>query len=259
MRFLLVVFLLIVSNAMFALEEKATYSVIPLMEAITHKKVKCMVTGSYNPNKYLPVCDNSGMHYGKCMDVVIESLLDTFIVLKLDAGTSLVPDDSSLQTMYVTKSVELPLYAKRTIPYNIYAMCGQMHDQSPYYGAVYKVGKLADSIVLNAVRIIEQEYLQNIIGQHFLWSITDNASKEELIKYGGDSVSLNRTCKLLKSNNISNRLTQELDIQNTNSNVKPAYMTIKKLYFYAGILYSLLITGGLVILTISIYRKRIRV
>ena len=47
---------------------------------------------------------------------------------------------------------------------------------------------------------------------------------------------------LLKSNNISNRLTEELAIQNTNSNVKPAYMTIKKLYFYAGILYSLLIT-----------------
>ena len=53
---------------------------------------------------------------------------------------------------------------------------------------MYQVGNIADTNVLNAIAIIEREYLQNIIGQHFLWSITDNASKEELLKYGADTI-----------------------------------------------------------------------
>lgn len=229
------------------------YVVIPLNQAIEENKVKTYVTGSFNPKQYYRHSDGNGVHYGRCMDLILESNLDTFIVLKLDAGYSLIPDDSTFQTMFITKSVEFPLYPNSTIPFSTYAMCGEIHDKPPFYGVKYSLGAIANSSVLKTIQVIEREYLQNMVGQHMIWSVANNASKAELVKYGADSISLLRTTNTLKSNGIDCKLVNEMKQNKPPSIVAPAYIKIKKLTFYLGISYMIIISAGMIFLAAKRY------
>lgn len=78
-----------------AQKDSTRYTVISLKQAVAEHKVKTFITGSENGRRFYRVSDGDGLHYGKCMDVVLESQLDTFVILKLDAGYSLIPEDSS--------------------------------------------------------------------------------------------------------------------------------------------------------------------
>lgn len=250
---LLFVFLTI---GLMAQSDSSNYTVISLKQAIAEHKVKTAITGSYDPRRYYRLSDGNGLHYGRCMDVVLESQLDTFVVLKLDAGYSLIPEDSSFQTMFVTKTIEFPLYPRRNIPFNIYAMCGEIHDASPYYGIRYSLGEMADTGLLPTIKLIETEYLQSMIGQHMLWAVANQASKEELIKYGADSVSLLQTTNALKSKNIDCSLVRQTEQNSAVPVLKPAYMRIKKVTFYVGISYMIIISAGLIFLAAKRYVRK---
>jgi len=251
-------FLLVISGLK-AQTDSSNYSVISLKQAIAEHKVKTAITGSYNPRRYYRLSDGNGLHYGRCMDVVLESQSDTFVVLKLDAGFSLIPEDSSFQTMFVTKTIEFPLYPRQTIPFNIYAMCGEIHDAAPHYGVRYSLGEMADTGLLTTIKLIEREYVQSMIGQHMLWAVANQASKEDLVKYGADSASLSKVNVLLSENNIGCPLTQENRRSERKESQKPAYMKVSKLLFYAGITYTILVTAGFIFLAVYSYRKKVTV
>ncbi len=251
--------LLLQSLLLCARSDSTKYTIISLKQAIEEHKVKTHITGSYNTRKYLQPSDGDGLHYGKCMDVFLESEIDTFVILKLDAGYSLIPDDSSYQTMFVTKTIEVPLYPRATVPYNIYAMCGEIHDKAPYSGIKYSLGTMVDTNLLFTIKLIEREYLQNMIGQHLLWSVANQASKDELIKYGADSVSLAKVTSELKDNNISCTLLKEGNTKPKQEELKPAFMKVKRITFYAGISYMIIITAGFIYLATRKYVRRIPV
>lgn len=255
MRTFFLLFLFYVSNNVIVLAADTTgYTLIPLKQAIEENKVKTYITGSYNPKQYYRYSDGNGVHYGRCMDVIIESHLDTFVVLKLDAGYSLIPEDSTFQTMYVTKSMEFPLYPNSTIPFSVYAMCGEIHDQPPFYGVKYSLGALADSLVLKTIEVVEREYLQNIVGQHMVWAVANSANKAELVKYGADSISLDKTISTLQANYINCSLVNELGVGKVDS--KPAYMRVKRVTVYSGIAYMLVITSGMIFLAVRRYTRK---
>ncbi len=251
---LIVAFIVMRYTNSFAESDTLGYTTVSLKEAIENKLVKTAITGSYNPKNYYRFDDGNGVHYGRCMDVILESQLDTFIVLKLDAGYSFIPEDSSFQTMYVTKTQEFPLYPNSTIPFSTYAMCGEIHDRSPIYGVSYSLGVMADSVLQRTIAVIEREYLQNMIGQHMLWAVANNASKDELIKYGADSVSLAKTATNLSANNISCSLTKETEIKNVK--VKPAYLRMKRITFYLGITYMVVVTAGIIFVLAKRYVRK---
>jgi hypothetical protein len=253
-QFLLFTVLTLACISLTAQQDTLSYTVISLKQAIDEKKVKTIITGSYNPKQYYRLSDGNGLHYGRCMDVILESQLDTFVVLKLDAGHSLVPEDSTFQTMYVTKTAEFPLYPNSTIPFSTYAMCGEIHDKAPIYGVSYSLGVMADSVLRSTIDVIEKEYLQNMIGQHMLWAVANNASKSELEKYGADSISLSRTVNNLKANNISCSLVNEVGV--TKAEIKPAYMRIKKVTFYLGIAYMVILSAGMIFLAVKRYVRK---
>ena len=248
--------LLLLKIGLIAQTDSSQYMVISLKQAIEEHKVKTLITGAYNPQRYYRLSDGNGLHYGRCMDVVLESQLDSFIVLKLDAGYSLIPKDSGFQTMFVTKTIEFPLFPRRTVPFSMYAMCGQIHNAAPYSGVMYSLGEMADTSLLPTIKLIEHEYLQNMIGQHMLWAVANQVGKEELIKYGADSVSLRLTTNLLETNHIERKLVKNAKNEREKVVIKPAYITVKRITLYAGVSYMIIITAGLIFLGVKRYVRK---
>lgn len=255
MKIFSVFLLLFVTRSLLAESDTIGYAIISLKQAIGEKKVKTFITGSYNPKQYYRLSDGNGVHYGRCMDIILESQLDTFVVLKLDAGYSLVPEDSTFQTMYVTKTAEFPLYPNSTILFNTYAMCGEIHDKAPIYGVRYSLGIMADTVLRSTIDVIEKEYLQNMIGQHMLWAVANNASKSELEKYGADSISLLRTTHLLTSSKIDCKLVGESS-KNSDAVLKPAYMKVKRINLYLCFSYTIIVTAGLIFILLRRFIRK---
>ena len=198
------------------------------------------------------------------MEFVFKNLMDSFYLIKLDVGSALLPFDSTFQTMYITKTVELPIYPKEEIAFNLNAMCGQIHDGAPYKGIPYNLSGQADGDVLKTVKIIEQEYLQNHIGQYLLWAVANQASSKELREYGADSMDMKKVESLLIANNLRNKVVvpkvkvKPKKKQSVKS--KPTFKTISNTVYYTYLTYTMILTAfGVAYVLRKVYKKRKKV
>ena len=225
-----------------------------MKEAIDKGILNYKILGLYNPRNFDEVIDKDGVHYGKCMVIVLQSKIDSMVLLRLDCGTQILPDDSSVQTMIVTHKAILALYPKQTYATRFYAMCGQLHDRAPNAMNTFKVGELADSNVVKLATYLNDNYIQNMIGQHALWACTDQANFEELKKYGADSLTIAKTKEILTNIKLETKLTPKTPptpkviIAETNE------MLINPYYIFGGLGVILVLTTGVIILILT--RKR---
>jgi hypothetical protein len=224
--------------------------VLPINEAIEKGLLELKISGVYDPLEFREVVDRDGVHFGKCMAIILSSKIDSFILLKIDCGIELIPLDSTFQTMIVTKTVELPLYPNQTYATRFYAMCGQLHDDPPYIESIYKVGELADSNTVKLAKYFEINFIQNMIGQHALWAYTDKAELNELEKYGADSLTIVLTKNILNNLSIKTNLNtlKQTEIAMPDNTIK-----VSKILIYS--------TGGLVLLLLTttiylLFRRR---
>ena len=229
-------------------ENKPT--VIPINEAIEKSMLELKISGFSDPRIFHEVVDPDGVHFGKCMAIILKSNIDTFVLLKIECGTELIPFDSSFQTMIVTKSVELPLYPGQTYATRFYAMCGQIQDASPNIESTYKVGGLSDSNTVKLAKYFEKNFIQNMIGQHALWAYTDEADLKALEKYGADSLTIALTKNILNELSIKTTLNKEKKSEEV---IPDNTIKVSKILIYS--------TGGLVLIllittTYLLFRKR---
>ncbi len=143
--------------------------IIPINEAIESDMLELKISGASDPSMFYEVVDRD-VHFGKCMSIVLKSNIDSFVLIKIDCGTELIPFDTSFQTMIVTKSVELQLYPVEDYATRFYAMCGQLHCDPPYIESTYKIGELSDTNTVKLALYFEKKFIQNMIGQHALWA-----------------------------------------------------------------------------------------
>jgi hypothetical protein len=201
-------------------------------EAIDKGMLDLKISGAYNPSIFLEVADNDGVHYGKCMTMILKSKIDSGILLRLDCGTQLIPFDTSVQTMIVTQKAVFPLYPNKTYATRFYAMCGQLHDAAPYFEKTFRIGELADTGLVKLANYLGDNYIQNMIGQHAMWAYTDEADFEELKKYGADSLSIAKTKEILTNLNLETKLTPKrvaAPMEETNE------MVVNRYFIYAGL------------------------
>lgn len=185
-------------------------AVIEINDALSKGMLDLRITGASVPGIFFELLDGDGLHFGKCMAIDLRSKIDTLVLLKLECGTELIPDDSTFQTMIVTKSVEFPLYPRQIYNTRFYAMCGQIHDAPPYSKSTYQVGQLADSNVVRIATYLENNFIQGIPGQHALWACTDNVDFSELETYGADSLSIAKSKEILYNLSIVTALSPKL-------------------------------------------------
>lgn len=220
-------------------------TVWPINQAIEKGFLELKITGASNPLLFDEVIDRDGVHFGKCMAIVLKSKIDSLILLKIDCGTALIPFDTTFQKMIVTKTVELPLYPNHTYATRFYAMCGQIDYDPPYNESFYQVGQLADSTTVKLAKYLEENFIQNMIGQHALWAYTDQADFYELEKYGADSLSIALT------KNILDKLAIKTTLNNSNPSEKslPNHtIQVSKIVIYsigASVLFLIMVIGYL--------------
>lgn len=215
-------------------------TVLPIKEAIDKGLLELKISGASDPRIFHEVVDKDGVHFGKCMIIILKSNIDSLVLLKIDCGTELIPFDTIFQTMIVTKTVELPLYPNQTYATRFYAMCGQIHDDPPYIESIYKVGELSDSNTVKLAQYFEEKFIQNMIGQHALWAYKDEVDFKELEKYGADSLTISLTQNIL--NDLSIRTTLNPKIQT--EEVLPDNTIVVSEYLIYGL-------GGLVLLFLT--------
>jgi hypothetical protein len=234
------------SAAMGQISTNKKPTVISIHEAIEKNMLELKINGLYEPFRFEEIIDKNGMHYGKCMALYSKSNIDSFVLIKLDCGTELIPTDTLFQTMIVTKSVEFPLYPYETFNTLIYAMCGELHDNPPFVKSSYKIGALADSNTVKLAQYFEKRYIQNMIGQHALWAYTDKASFKELEKYGADSASIALTASILEELAIETPITPKKQGKDPKSNISILEESLKAsktvLFFKLAVIAIIIIT-----------------
>lgn len=247
-KFIYLITIIVFMNSLltFGQEEQNKKTIVyPINEAIDKGFLELKINGVYDPRIFHEIIDRDGVHFGKCMGIILKSNIDSLVLLKIDCGTELIPNDTTFQTMIVTKSVELPLYPNQTYATRFYAMCGQIHDDPPYIESTYKVGELSDSNTVKLAQYFEKNFIQNMIGQHALWAYTDEADYKELEKYGADSLTIALTQNIL--NDLSIKTTLNAKKQKKEEVIPENTIKVSKIliYFLCGI--------GLLLLTTTIY------
>lgn len=224
-------------------------SVIPINEAIDKGMLELKICGAYDPRFFYEVLDREGVHYGKCMAIVLKSNIDSFVLLKLDCGTMLIPTDSSVQEMLVTHNAEFPLYPGQTYSTRFYAMCAQLHNLAPNVETTFRIGEMADSSLLKLANYLDANYIQNMLGQHALWAVTDQADFEVLKKYDADSVSILKTKEILSALNIKTKLTGNYEESKKSNEIK-----VNRYFYFSGLGLLLILTLTTIVLIFT--RKR---
>lgn len=220
---------------------------LSMKDAIAKGILELKVYGFYNPRIYNEVIDKEGVHFGKCMTVILKSKIDTAILLRLDCGMQLIPDDSAYQTMIVTKKAIFPLRPNDYYVTRFYAMCGQLHDFAPIWNTEYSIGNLADTGIVKLANYLGDNYIQNMIGQHALWAFTDQADFNELKKYGADSITIAKTKEILNNLNLETKLSPKLVVTKTEETND---VSINRYYIYGGAGLLFILTTSIIILII---------
>lgn len=199
---------LLLSSVVYSQESNTNFhsTELSIRDALDKGILELKICGAYDPGFFYEVLDGEGVHYGKCMAMVLQSKIDSFVIIKLDCGSLLVPTDSTVQTMLVTHNAEFPLYPGQTYSTRFYAMCAQLHDKAPNRETTFRIGDMADSNLLKIAVYLDANYIQNMLGQHAVWAFTDQADFEVLKHYGADSASINKTKEILSALNIKTKL-----------------------------------------------------
>ena len=207
--------------------------VIPIKEAIGKGMVNIRMNGSYTSYFVYEILDvGEGMHYGKCMAIELGSNLDSMVVLKLDAGTLLVPKDDSIQRMIVTHDVIFPLYPRKRYWTRFYAMCTQINFHPPIGSKEFTIGEMADTNLVKLAKYCAHSFNQNMPGQHAIWAYTDKVNFDTLKRYGADSNSIQQTVAILNAVNLETPLNTPLSVKQTNT---WQTITLERYWVYGGL------------------------
>jgi len=221
---------------------------LSLAEAIDKGLLDFKISGSYDPRIFHEIADNNGVHFGKCMAIVLGSKIDSLVLLRLDCGTQLIPSDTSFQTMIATQDVIFPLYPNRIYTTRFYAMCGQLHDASPNIMAAFSVGALGDTGLVKLANYLGENYIQNMPGQHALWAYTDQADFDELKKYGADSLSIAISKEILYHLGLETKLSPKLVVASVEESND---ISINRYFIYAGLGLLFILVSTIVILIVK--------
>jgi hypothetical protein len=221
---------------------------ITISEAIDKGMLELKISGAYDPRIFYEVVNMDGVHYGKCMAIILKSNIDSIVNLSLDCGLQLIPIDTVVQTMIVTQRAIFPLYPRETYATRFYAMCGQIHDASPNIETTFSIGDFADSGIVKLANYLDDNHIQSIIGQHAMWALANQADLDELVKYGADSLSITKTKEILNKLNLETKLTPTNEGSATE---EKNLISVNRFYVYAGLGLMIVMTTTIFILVIK--------
>lgn len=143
---------------------------VTIAEAERRKLISVQFTGAEADSVH-PLLSS---HWGACMQMEVKNNVSETLLMKLDYGYLLVPDDTSLQTMVVTESQMVKLSPGQKKKYQVYAMCTEAHDAAPSSAKKFKIGKRTSGHLLGITELIHKKKYHHGAGQNAVWCFTDN-------------------------------------------------------------------------------------
>lgn len=141
-----------------------------LCEAIQKNLVSVKVNGAKPDTSGLFVSS----HVGPCMAMEVANSTTESLLLSLEYGYKLVPEDTGIQTMIVTQTMMVSLAPKQKKNYRIYAMCTEAHDGGPSPEQGFRLGKRFGGNVLGLAEVINRKRYQTDAAQNAVWCLTNN-------------------------------------------------------------------------------------
>lgn len=141
-----------------------------LSEALQNKLVSVKMSGAKPDTSGLFVSS----HVGPCMAMEVVNATADNLLLSLEYGYKLVPDDTNIQTMIVTQTLMVNLAPKQKKNYRIYAMCTEAHDGGPSSDESFKLGKRFGGSVLTMAELINRKRYQTDAAQQAVWCLTND-------------------------------------------------------------------------------------
>lgn len=127
---------------------------------------------------------NNGGHMGPMMHIWIKNESDKTLSLKLPEGTQFASGDTTIQDLIVTQPMLLALDPGETEAKDLFTMCTQSYNMSPYRGADYRYNGRAEGALLELVEKIAAGGYQNSTAQSAVWAVVNGYGYEYV--YGED-------------------------------------------------------------------------
>lgn len=132
------------------------------------------IQDALNKNLIALTIKSLGGHSGQCILITTQNKTAGNLLIHLEAGRFMMPDDSTRQRMIITKERLIALGPQATDTVKSYAMCTQMHKAGPLVKTIFSLGKMAEGNLLKLVEIINKNNYQTMAAQSAIWSVSDN-------------------------------------------------------------------------------------
>ncbi|MBN2729300.1 MAG: hypothetical protein JXR53_08755 [Bacteroidales bacterium] len=124
-------------------------------------------------NAYATGNDES-VHYAIPLKIIIRNNTSSTIQIRIPAGYTFHPDDSSYQNIIVTNTILLALAPGRSAPIEVYGMCMESSDHAPEGEARYTSAGMAEPKIVKLAEYIEENKYFNPAGQNAMWTLIED-------------------------------------------------------------------------------------
>ena len=140
---------------------------VKLLEAKKQKKVSVKSIGN-------------GGHMGECISLTVKNLTALKQDIIVNPGLIFTSLDSSAQNLMAVEEYTLVLMPGASKTLNVYTMCIEAHDHSPYVNSLFDLNKEATGELLALAIMIANKDYRNSTAQSAIWALTDNNSLDEI-------------------------------------------------------------------------------
>ena len=126
----------------------------------------------------------NGGFSGEALKLHLENTGSQDLLLRIDAGQIFKSEDEAAQNLMVTQTAFAEIAPKGKKEKNVWTMCIESHDHSPYANSSFSVLGMASGDLLKLAKMIDEKDYQNSTAQSAVWAITNGASIKDI--YGTD-------------------------------------------------------------------------
>jgi len=116
---------------------------------------------------------STGGHSENCMAVKVQNLGSNALNLYLEPGYILDNLDDHQQDIIVVKSLKIKLNPHQKIDTVAYGFCCQSHNASPKTGQKFRLGKMADTLMVKLCHYINNHKVNAGAAQSAVWTISN--------------------------------------------------------------------------------------
>ncbi len=117
---------------------------------------------------------NGKGYNGRCISLKMESLSNDSLFVKLEAGRRLDSNDDTQQDILVCSEELFVFSAKQKREFAVFGFCCQATNRCPQKDSLYKVGQMADSLLVQLAKYVNKKKYAISGIQHAVWCLSNN-------------------------------------------------------------------------------------